>query len=507
MALDFPSEGLFYVPDLAFWLTSLLPRLKGKVLVLTNSEEQAQVLREDFPEIQITPVETFYQQDWSEETYDIIFFLGTCLPSLEISPLIISSTPSGQTRPISKEPRATIRYDDRYYSLQDRGELLQSMAREAAHLAYTNPDIRILLLTPTSTSAESVQRVLRDAHLPHPENILVTPREVGLLVANSWQPAYIFDSLITQEWVPTWTQGRRLRDVFVSQTEADVLYSSPGVVHRMITEEAYRRLPLIRKTQECLWRSWLLTASGERPLTVERCWSQLEPVLKEGEDFKNFLIQQPLGLRPSLVLWKWYQDGHPLFPMICLVALVDSYNATYLDYPQGAPLSVRRTYYERYYAPFTGESDLEVLLKIWLSLLGEDFQELPEKIESWAQEHRFSEEKMTEVYVVIRDLLIYFEELTGRQVKTETFDPKDFLEQATPYWIHAYADRLVTSSGGSLYRSAGNVFLRPSYEYTLSEAPIGETYAIVTHQEAGQCMLWLTVSPEKIEEKIVLEVV
>lgn len=532
----------FVLPQLNYWLVPLLnlfSRYQSRILVLVATRSQANILEREFPEIHVILDEDFLRQP-GQDYYDYLFFVGECFPDYwqRHARQIITGLIGNIDEPIFlKGPSfrsADVRYDSRNFTLDQRDDLHKSIARQAAQIAYASPDSKILLLLPTSTGVEAMINILRRAQLPIPVNsldhanpgpgIIVAEREAGLLMASRINPTYTFDTLIKQRWLPTWSQGRRFRETFVSKEEANDDLILSGVVHRMMTRDLYNSLESRVTNKVCHWRNWLLQNSEQGlPVTIDKCWSHLgseqqlvsRNASQVNPQLKEFLLRQPLGLRPALLLWKWAQDGLPLFPMISLVTMLDSYGPSYFQYPvrtseyqdrEGEYQTLIRRHSERYFSEFAGNNDLEVLLKIWLSLLdfAGGFDGVPSYVEAWTLQHSMNRDKILEAYQIARDLVKYFEAKVG------PFDINTFLIEAYDYINAIYADRLVKPvyPGGNIYTQGSQNFLRVGPDYALSPNPEGPAYALVTSQESPRCLIWVMLSQNNVlPEEIQIEVV
>lgn len=537
-------EEAFLLPQLNYWLVPLLDifsQYQSRILVLVATRSQVNVLEKEFASIHVKLDEDFLRQT-DQDYYDYLFFVGECFPNnwtKYAQHLIIGSPFVDEYTPFNKLPLrvADVKYDPRNYTLIQRDDLHKSMARQAAQIAYASPDSRVLLLLPTSTGVDALIGILRHAQLPVPVNslehgssghgIIVAQRDAGLLMASRLKPTYTFDALIKQRWIPTWTQGRRFDESFVSKEEADQASSLSGVVHRMMTRNLYTTLEASITYKVCLWRDWLIQNSDKRssPLTIDRCWQHLvtDQELVDRTNvvdakLKDFLLRQPLGLRPALVLWKWAQDELPLFPMISLIAMLDSYGPPYFEYPirtseyqdrEGEYQALIRRHGERYFGEFVGKTDLEVLLKIWLSLLdfAGGFDGIPNYVEAWALQYSINRQKILEAYIVARDLIKYFED-NKKDVPKGPFDIDTFLVEAYDYIEAVYSDRLVKPAylNGSIYTQGARTFVRAGPDYTLTPNPEGSAYALITSESGGRCLVWVML-PENILPADEIEIV
>jgi len=539
------DERSFVIPQLNYWLVPLLhlfSQYQSRILVLVSTRSQISILEKEFKEttasIRIILDEDFLRQP-ETDYYDYLFFIGECLSKdwTRYAKYLVSNEIPTDRFVIIKEPvtqLAEVQYDQQVYTLNDRDVLFRSMARQASKLAYISPNSQILLLVPSPTDVESLLNLLRKARLPIPVNtlnntssgpgIIIAEREAGLLMASRLNPDYTFDTLIKKRWFPTWTQGRRRKETFVSKEEAEMALPLGGVLHRMMTHSLYMSLDDRVKRKTCLWRDWLLRDSTKtKPIPIERCWSQVS--LEQGgisdidPGLRDFLLRQNLGFRPALVLWKWFKDSLPLFPMISMIALIDSYGPSYFQYPPRTPeyehraseyQTLRQRHSERYFSEFAGKNDLEVLLKIWLSLLdfAGGFDDVLDHVETWTLQHSMHRDKILEVYTVARDLLTYFEIIVQGPIQRGPFDINDFLNKAYSYFEAVYSDRLIKPlhQGSTTYQRDFQTYLWAGLEYTMAPNPSGPAYALVVNDSSGPCLLWVSLPQEQEEQEEQVEV-
>lgn len=554
---------IYVIHNLRYYLISLLQFLsthQARLIVLLNTPEQVTAVTKYFNiPITILTDEDFLKGDYTNHFYDYMFFLGQCVPSdwkQYNKHLVIDNQTSHpdeslviSTLPI---PIPEITYNAIDYGLNDLNDLFLSMARQAAEMAYITPKSRILLLLPTSVEVESLFNILQKAQLPIPVNtldwlednlqpeIIVATRESALLFASQLNVTYTIDSMLRQAWFLTWTQGRRNQYIRISKEEAKQSNTFGGIIHRMISESYYNLLQPKSSQKLCLWRDWLLRENiNSKPIQAEKCWLHLiEPNTSTiSPKLKNFLLSEPLGLRPALVLWKWAQDGMALFPMLCLIALIDSYGPPYFQYPLRSPdmefrddmyQRLRQKHAEKYFSTFIGDNDLETLLKMWLNLLdfAGGFEDVPRYMQRWALQYSIRADKIAEVYAVIVNLITFFQQ-EGFTITKGPFEINIFLRQARPYIEDVYADRIVTQTipGGAIYGSNGNYYLRTGTEYSpvIREYP-KQLYALVVQEEnsssqagssihgdiAGEskiregskCLLWIGLPKREEQEEI-----
>lgn len=523
-------EQLIYLEDLNSHLIFLVNELmqeNNKILILLSNKRQIKLLS---PYLSSS---VKLALDLDRDHYDYLFYLKDCATNLDL--LLQYGDKVVLNKKVKNNYNNDVKYHDSFYTLDELDSLYYSLAKQAATLSYLYPHYRILLLVP---EINVVDEQLRRANLKLPivhldqelngPGIIIAEREDALFLASEINPNYIIDSMIEKNWVSTWTQGRRLRERYISQEEADHVLILGDFLYRMIPEKLYLGLDKVHHSQPCRWRSWIEQEqkTTKKPLLIERCWKHLtspsrgelrSPLDKEviTPELNEFLNTTNLGLYPSLVLWKWSQDNLPLFPMLSLIALIDSYGPSYLSYPEatreytnrlGEYQTLRSAHRKRYFDKFRGDNDLEVLLKMWLDLLDYSggFDDVLIHLKEWSLKNSMNEKKFLEVYLVIQDLILFFEKNNkdnNTMVIKGPFDISAFLDKARAYIEVVYAQRLIMPLiGTSIYQRDEQTYNWVGDDYTLSPQPKGPVYALVVHQSNNTCLLWLNL-PRKEEEE------
>lgn len=520
------KEPNFYLPTLESWVITIANFLldnQFRVMIITATRSQRHFLRKIFYPKDIA---IFFGEEPLPSPFprvDFLLDLSSCphrsLLMQERGVSYISKIPTVNTAlelPLIYPPSTQVWYSRENYPLTDHYPRMMAIGRQVARLAHISPNNRILILLPGPNEVESMHSLLARVRLPIPvisnleelktqgSCIIIAQRDIAFFLTPQLNPTYTFDSMITRKWVPTLTQGRRLRDIFVSPQEANDTLQLGGIIHRIMTETIFLQL---KETPDlnCVWRQWFVDPSVKQPSSVEKCWGYLESFPEKMEAFRDFLLAANLGLRPALVLWKWYQDNNKLEPMIYLIALIDSYDLNLFQYPPWQSeyrhdeyLILRRYHRNRYYSQFRGSNDLEVLLKIWHSLLSfaGSLDQIPGKVTAWSLQNAINPDKILEVYQVTRELLTYF------QVETTGFplDLEDFLEATRPYVESVYADRLLQPSQDGFYHQGGHSFSRSDQDYIFTPNPEGAIYGIVVHDTPNQCLVLVALPQQEVEE-------
>lgn len=490
------EQPIFYIENLIFYLLPILEVLKkyqSDILVIVRNDAQTRAL--DLGKTSAN-IDIVTEEKFKGGSYDYLFFLGEC--KLEWSKFALHTilekgekyiTPFTVTIPLSaiSPLPSIITYSKTNYTLDN---LFFVMAQDTARLARIDPSARILLLLPSFTEVESVVNLLKGARLSLPtlyleeiekftgSGIIVGVRSAALLLAYKLLPTHTFDSCVEGKWNLTWTHGRREKLTLVSKEEAEKARILGGVIQRMMRRDFYPNLEEKYTPTICRWRRQFTS-----PL-INKCCPE---IIQGSPEFQEFVLSHRLGVRPALLLWKWYQDGKSPYPMVVLASLLDSYGP-YFEYPPQGDLSdddynlILRQHQEKYFLPFLGNNDLITLLHIWQEFPGID------ELETWTNKNSLRKDKLSEVYSLITEFRSYF------GIEEEKIPPT-FLEEATSYIRNVYQDRIMEKKEAFFVR--GNInYIPVGVDYRLSTSNPEKIYALVVSEEKYQgiyrCLLWVT---------------
>ena len=217
-----------------------------------------------------------------------------------------------------------------------------------------------------------------------------------------------------------------------------------------------------------------------------------------------------LGFRNTLVLYRWWQQGQPLFPAIVALAMLDSYGPSYFFFPrsEGNSLKMRFEERERYKAQhydtptfnIRGYSDLETLLKLAVALFSEvspsgktfNLLDFPRwRLIEFSNTHSLNHRKIREAYDAIIRVYNELNELAREpgfgtiSVQLVRFDVADVVAHLLPLFREAYGDyRLRREGRRYIHEPTGNVYIldaADSVNFMIRDPP-AEIIALVIHE-------------------------
>lgn len=260
--------------------------------------------------------------------------------------------------------------------------------------------------------------------------------------------------------------------------------TNDGFLYRMCTPAFFEKLEPQRKPE--IFRVPLtetiiaLLDKGLDPITLfqgrlspKRIKKDLDilKMLKMIDDKQNvteagkFAAPFPLSVRSSIMIYEWLKlskkDGssYPLFPIVVLVAIIDSYGPSYFFTPKkdiSQSASEYRTfkdaYYETYFKKYKASNDLEVLLNFWNDTVSQFESIKPNKgeLSRWNVENSFNNKKVTELFSIVKQCC---DRLVSKKhyIEMGLFNPKTVLEVAKPLLRFAYADAIYEQRGSNYY--------------------------------------------------------
>ncbi len=369
----------------------------------------------------------------------------------------------------------------------------------------------IITLAHSSISAEEMDKIFEPTPVGKRRVIITTNIAETSITINDLEDEY--DTMTEKVGETSMSGGFRLSLYSISKSSARqragrVGRTRAGRVYRMCTEPFFLRLPEHRPNEisRVPLHSMVIETmdTGLNPLEVYQgaltpgrlkttvdVLRMLDMVTSPPKPLAvaaigKFAPKFPLSVRGSAVLWHWLQTGKPLFPVVSAVALIDCYGPSYFYYPKKLEsqkpdeyYAMINAYYETYFADYDGASDLEVMLKMWLTML-EELQSLtpsPRAIREytstdWAS---LNNKKIMEVFNVVRQITISLGKM-GHTMELGTFSVPNVLAILTPILRMVYADQIFTRQGRSasdtMYiNSKGNAVYRIDMRNTLTSKP------------------------------------
>lgn len=212
---------------------------------------------------------------------------------------------------------------------------------------------------------------------------------------------FVVDTMLCKEPVLSASGAIRLETNLITKSSAQQRKgrcgrTKPGVCVRLINESMYdtlenhrrpeiERMPIHETVMEFF-------DAGLDPVTTivgvdhEKVISSIELLLKlellKDQPDKivvtnagNFAPKVPLDVRTATFLWRWIQDGHPMYPGIVLAGLIGAYNIGYFFVPRKMPHiskdeyeSFCYTYVSKTFKKWRGYTQLHTYLNMWIDL-------------------------------------------------------------------------------------------------------------------------------------------
>ena len=284
----------------------------------------------------------------------------------------------------------------------------------------------------------------------------------------------VIDTLVEKLAETSAAGGIRLNTVFISKSSAKQRCgrtgrTGPGICYRMTTETFYtgfkdqrveeiKRVPIYKLVIEFLNvglrpERVIPELSNKRSREAVELLKQLGMVDETNKITKmgRFVVKFPLGVRNAAMIWYWANKNLPLFPMVVMAILIDSYSPPYMIYPRQmedepfADYQIRLDVHrDTFFNPFEGESDLATMLNWWHDLMDNvGGPKAPiEDVKEWAVEHSFNFRKLREVINIINQSIGLLKGFKYN-VKIGPFTTDGVIDAIRPIVEIAYADQIL----------------------------------------------------------------
>jgi len=299
----------------------------------------------------------------------------------------------------------------------------------------------------------------------------------------------VFDTLTEKIAETSENGGLRLVVKYVSKSSAKQRRgrtgrTNDGFVYRMCTREFFEKLapqrdpeifrvPLTETIMSLLDKGLDPLVLFEGRLRPDRIKKDLEILKmlnmidkeKKVTEAGKFAAKFPLSVRSSVMIYEWSKlskkDGssYPLFPIVVLAAIIDSYGPSYFFIP-GRDVGqtpkdytiFKDAYYDTYFRKYRASTDLEVLLNFWNDTISQFEVVNPNKGElgRWNAENSFNNKKVSELFSIVKQCCDRLVSLKY-YVEMGNFNPKIVLEVAKPLFKFAYADAIYEQRGSNYY--------------------------------------------------------
>ena len=193
-------------------------------------------------------------------------------------------------------------------------------------------------------------------------------------------------------------------------------------------------------------------------------------------DVGNFVVDFPIGIRTSVILYKYTHDFidennifgiYPiidekdelknkinrmfidkkaeLYPIIVCLCIIDCFKNSYFYIPRFDKEILKEEYIDVHFSKYLGDSDLETNLN-WYVELSKEFVDR-DSIKNWCVKNSFNNKKVIDLIKKINKIM---ELLYGKNIIFNMceFNVKEVIENLKPYLIESYYDKIVTKNSG-----------------------------------------------------------
>ncbi|MCK4822166.1 hypothetical protein KA005_40765, partial [bacterium] len=234
-----------------------------------------------------------------------------------------------------------------------------SGAREANHVIDRLDNVGNMLLLPaySSLSSEDLDKIFNPS--PTGTRKVVVATNIAETSITIEDIGMVFDTVEEKQAETSEAEGIRLDTKRISKASARQRMGRTGRTmsghcYRMITREDFEalddhrtpeifRIPIYGQVLELLDvgldprtvlnKSGILESKLRTSIQMLSTLDMITPTLAV-TDIGHFAPNFPLSVRNSAVLWHWLSNDLPAFPIIVMLALIDSYGPSYFYYPK-----------------------------------------------------------------------------------------------------------------------------------------------------------------------------
>lgn len=306
----------------------------------------------------------------------------------------------------------------------------------------------------------------------------------------------VFDSMVEKVGETSSSGGFRLAVKNISKSSAKQRMgrtgrTKPGFCHRMCTKDLYENL--VEQRQPEITRvpitnlviEFLNVGLDPEKLFGERVSKKkMQDTLQDLADLNmineagnvteigNFATLFPLYVKNSALIYNWmnlHKNGdpeqkYPVYPIVVLACLIDSYGPSYYFYPRKLESQTfaeyedsKKNHYEKYFEQYSSENDLKTLLKMWNDMMQELKTLYPDNdiVLKWNQEHSFNNKKINEVIKVVRQCcnLVLSYTKAKEPLSIGPFSEDNVLRVASKVMINVYKNNIFENSKDGIYLS------------------------------------------------------
>ncbi len=327
----------------------------------------------------------------------------------------------------------------------------------------------------------------------------------------------VFDSM-TEKVAETSSSGgfrlvvKNISKSSASQRKGRTGRTKPGFCFRMCTEKLYNSLPDQRDPE--IMRVPLTTpaieflnvglnpvklfgdrVSGDRiKLTLSNLFDlgmidDKNNVLEAGK----FATRLPLAIQSTALIYHWTKllnkDGnpYPLFPIVVLAVLIDSYGPSYYYYPKKDEFYDEDEHYNQYFKKYDSKNDLKTMLLMWNDMM-KNLKTIKPSYESvlfFCQENSLNNKKIQEVIRVIRQCCLILSNNFDKRIDMGPFNEDLVLKVATPIMVSVYKKNIFTKTKDYVYLdSENNKYFRTDPKNMITRTGISNARQIIALQTA-----------------------
>jgi ATP-dependent helicase HrpB len=296
----------------------------------------------------------------------------------------------------------------------------------------------------------------------------------------------VFDCMQCKEAVASASGAIRLETVQITKSSAQqrlgrVGRTCPGTCYRMISQDDYElledhrrpeieRMPLHNTVMEFLKAGIdpIETIAGidqYRVVNSIRLLTRLD-MLKEEEGKQvvtpcgDFAPTVPLGVRNAAFLWRWIQQGYPIYPGIVIACLIDAHSTGYFYIPRKKNnMSTAEynefcdNYIQQTFKNWIGETPVHTYLNMWhsftASLARSHFRLIDEpnsiNFRRWARENSVNQRQLWEmISIVSQTYRIIRRDIHRVDVNVTVFDTNEIINKAIPIFQDIYSDNAMS---------------------------------------------------------------
>ena len=284
----------------------------------------------------------------------------------------------------------------------------------------------------------------------------------------------VIDTMFTVEDRLTQSGGIRRKTQYISKPQA-IIHQQwvgqkvEGFCYRLCTQKLYDTLPNKNNKSKNkiileLIETGTLTANNidSQLLSTVTLLSKLELIkISDGyyslTESGSFVLNLPFSVRNGLALYYSIQQSYPIFPILCIIAMLDSYGPYFIYLKRDPGISqqeynlILQEHTERFFKRFFGISDLHTITNIWVTFLNEVGGLQSDALKSWSRLNSLNETKLREVFNIISSCLTLLSSL-GYKYVIGPFETINTIDNLRPILAKVYQDEIVRRQPMSINR-------------------------------------------------------